>query len=353
MVKLFYKDKPIIGLDISPTGIKVMAVDAKRWKVFGYGSLDLDPINMQATFESTDNTYLTENLTSLLRDKVIGTLPSNHAAIAIPAARTFSRTFSLPRDQEKNIASAVDIEVNQYIPIPSSALYVDYGIAERTKDTLTVLMSAVPKTLVDNCVDAAQVAGLRPVLVEPSSNAIARMLDLTEHSLEMTTLIIDIGTTSADIAILDRSAIRVTGSVPVGSNTFTVSISEKLGVSLENAHQMKVINGLNASPRQEKIKAALDPHLQRIVSEIHKVVRYYSERITEDRHIEQVLVVGSGSDIPGMGDYFTDALVMAARVASPWERLDFGKMPLPNKQFRPRYITVAGLSVIDKSEILR
>ena len=43
MAKLFYRDKPIIGLDISQTGIKIMSIDPKHWLVLGYGSLDLDP----------------------------------------------------------------------------------------------------------------------------------------------------------------------------------------------------------------------------------------------------------------------------------------------------------------------
>ena len=47
MAKLFYNDKPIIGLDISQTGIKVMAVDPKKWLVLGYGSVDLDPAKVQ------------------------------------------------------------------------------------------------------------------------------------------------------------------------------------------------------------------------------------------------------------------------------------------------------------------
>lgn len=50
MTKLLHKDKPIIGLDISQTGIKVMSIDPKKWLVLGYGSLDLDPARVQIFF---------------------------------------------------------------------------------------------------------------------------------------------------------------------------------------------------------------------------------------------------------------------------------------------------------------
>ena len=342
MTKLFHKDKPIIGLDISQTGIKVMAIDTQKWLVLGYGSIDLDPLKIQASLESGDE-YLGDNLRGLLADKIVGALPSNQVVIGIPSNRSFSRTFNLPAKAEKDIADAVEVEVEQYIPIPISSLYVDYKIIEKTKEQVTAVMSAVPKALVDNVLTAVAKADLDPVMLEPGINAVARLLENTEEG-HLTTLIVDIGPASTDIAVLDGSTIRISGGLGIGGNTFTLDIAKKLNVTLENAHQLKVLNGINASPRQRQIVGALTPTLERIVAEVRKVMRYYSERITEGHKIEQVLVVGSGSNVPGIGDYFTNELVMPARTASPWQHLNFGVLPQPHKQFRPRYITVAGLA---------
>jgi type IV pilus assembly protein PilM len=351
MTKLFYKDKPIIGLDISQTGIKVMAVDPKKWLVTGYGSVDLDPAKVQASLDSND-AYLGDNIRTLLTEKLVGTLPSDHVVIGVPTGRTFSRTFTIPAKTESSLKDAVEIEVDQYIPIPMSSLYVDYEVIERTKEDLTVVMSAVPKNLIDSCMTAVTSAGLQPVMIEPGINAVARVLEATEEG-HLTTLIIDIGPASTDIAILDGGAIRVTGGLGIGGNTFTLDIAKKLGVALENAHQLKVLNGLSTGPRQAKISGALQPSLQRIVSEVRKVIRYYNERLSTDRKLEQVLIVGGGSNMPGIGEYFTNELVMAARVASPWQQLDFGKLAQPNKQFRPRYITVAGLASVSPGSALK
>jgi len=349
MAKLFYKDKPIIGLDISQTGIKVMAVDSKKWLVLGYGSVDLDPAKVQKSLDSNDM-YLAENISALVGSKLIGQLPSTHVVLGVPTNRTFSRTFTIPTKAESTLADAVEVEADQYIPIPISSLYLDYGILERTKDQVTVIMSAVPKTLVDSCLNAVTSAGLRPVMVEPGINAIARVLEKTEEG-HLPTLIVDIGPASTDIAVLDGSAIRVSGGLGIGGNTFTLDIAKKLGVALDNAHQLKVLNGLSTGPRQAKITSALRPSLQRILTEIRKVIRYYNERLSDERKLEQVLVVGGGSNVPGIGEYFTNELVMPARVASPWQNLNFGKLPQPSKQFRPRYITVAGLASVDQKEL--
>lgn len=348
VAKLFYKDKPIIGLDISLTGMKVMSVDPKKWLVTGYGSIDLDPSKVQQSLENGDD-YLAKNLDSLLGKNLVGTLASNHVVLGVPAGRTFTRTFTVPLSSEKKLVEAVELEVEQYIPIPMSTLYVDYEIIERDKKELTVLMCAVPRSLVDACITIAEKAGLRVAMVEPSVSAVARLLEATEEG-HLPTVIVDIGPASTDIAILDQS-IRIAGSLSIGGNTFTLDIAKKLKVPLENAHQLKVLNGLSAGSRQQKITSALKPSLERIIGETQRVIRYYDERIVNHRKLEQVLVVGGGANVPGIGEYFTNELVMPARVASPWQQLDFGKLPQPAKHFRPRYITVAGLASVTPGKI--
>lgn len=349
MTKLFYNDKQIIGLDISNTGIKVMAVDTKKWLVLGYGSIDLEPIKVKESLEG-DSTYLADNVKKLIKENIIGTLPSNHVVLGVPTAKSYSRTFSLPLSVEKNLEDAVELEVDQYVPIPASTLYIDYQVIERNKKEIVVLMSAVSRSIVDKCVAAAEGAGLLVSMVEPGMNSVARLIKNTEDG-GLPTVIVDIGPASTDIAIMDKGIVRVTGGAAIGGNTFTLDIARKMSVALENAHQLKVLNGLNAGPRQTKIKSAVEASLSQIIAETRRVMRYYSERISDQRKLEQLLVVGSGSNMPGIGEYFTNELVIAARVASPWQKLDFGKLPEPARQLRSRYITVAGLAIVSPRSI--
>ena len=349
MTKIFFPDKPIVGLDISNTGIKIMAIDTKRWTVVGYGSLDLDPTKVKESLEK-NSPYLADNIKLLVKEKLIGSLPSNHAVISVPTSKSYNRTFNLPLNVSKKMKDAVDLEVEQYRPIPASALYIDYQVIEKNKKEMTVMMSAIPRVLVDKSIAAVESADLIPMIVEPGISSVARLITKTEDG-DLPSVIVDIGPATTDIAILDGGAIRVTSSLTIGGNTFTIEIAKKMGVSLENAHQLKVLNGLNAGSRQAKIKSAIEPILKQILAEIRKVIRYYDERLSDERKLEQLLVVGSGSNMPGIGEYFTNDLLMPARVASPWQKLDFGKLPEPPRQLKPRYITVAGLASIKPSEI--
>ena len=347
-MKLYYKDRPVVGLDISQTGVKIMAIDSKKMLVLGYGSMDLDPIKMEESTEK-DSDYFQNSLSELLSKNLLGSLPSNHVVLSVPTSRTFTRTFSLPLDAEHHLKQAIELEIDQYIPLPAETLYIDYEIVDRSKETITICLSAAPRKLIDRYVEVVEQAGLRVISVEPGINAVARLLETTEEG-HLPTVIVDIGPASTDIAILDGS-IRVTGSTVIGGNTFTLDIAKKLNVPLDNAHQLKILNGLNSGPRQQKLNAALAPSLQRILSETRKVIRYYNERLENKQKLEQVLIVGGGSNLPGIGEFFTNELVMPARVASPWQRLNFGKLQEPPKQFKARYITVAGSAILQPGNI--
>ena len=80
---LYFKDKPIVGLDISQTGVKIMAINPKRSTVSAYGSIDLDPAKVEESLKKSDD-YLETNIKTLLSKELIGSLPSNHIVMGLP-----------------------------------------------------------------------------------------------------------------------------------------------------------------------------------------------------------------------------------------------------------------------------
>ena len=96
----------------------------------------------------------------------------------------------------------------------------------------------------------------------------------------------------------------------------------------------------------------MNTNLQRILLEVRRVIKYYNERINNGTKLEQLLIVGDGSNIPGIGDYFTDKLVMPARIASPWQDIRFSKLDPIQNQVHAQFTTAAGLAIIDPAEII-
>lgn len=345
---LFLHKRPIVGIDISYTYVKLMSIDVSKWQVTSYGSINCDPIKIRQSLTG-NSTYLSEVIQEMLQKNIVGSLPSDHVVVSVPTNVTYSRSVTLPRAGIKDLDDAIALEASQYIPVALSELNLSYEILSENEENIDILMSAAPKRVVDAVTDACQSAGMTVLAVQPSINSVARLITLTEQG-HLPTVIVDIGAADTDLAILNER-IRANASIQVGGNTFTYAISEKLGVSLESAHQMKVLHGLNHGSKQLDIADALEEPLSQIISEIHKIIRYYNERLDAAQKIEQIIIVGSGSDVPGLGDYFTNELVMPARIASPWVALNFGSLPQPAKQFKPRYISVAGLATIKAGDV--
>lgn len=349
MARLFYKDKPLIGIDIDDTNIRLMSIDIVQKKIVAYGSVNLSPEDARESLEG-DGEYHVAKIKELLNENIIGEIPSNHAALSVATAKTYTRTFKIPAKLEKVVPEAVTTEADQYIPIPTNTLYIDHQIISRDKDELVVSMSAVSQTIIDNLVSIVKRADLKPVIVEPGINSIVRVLKDTEEA-HLPSIVINIGPANTDIAILIDGHIRVTGNSAVGGNTFTLAVAKKLNITLENAHQLKVLNGLNAGSRQKAISEAVTPSLEKIAKEIEKITRYYRERIDNDQKLEQLLIVGSGSNMPGIGDFMTNRLIIPARVAIPWQDFNFDNLEEPPRQFRPHFIAAAGLATIPPGEV--
>ena len=345
---LFLPHSPIVGIDISHTYLKCMSMDVAKWSVTSYGSTNADPQKLRSSLTDSPD-YLISLLKDLVSKNIVGKLASSQAIVSIPTNVTYSRSVSLPKAAIKKIDDAIALEASQYIPVALSELNLSYEILSETDQAIDILMAAAPKRIIDNVLTACHEIGVTPLAIQPSINAVAKLITTTEQG-HLPTVIVDIGAADTDVAILNER-IRATASVQVGSNTLTYAISEKLGVSLENAHQMKVLHGLSHGTKQREILDAVSAPLAQVVNEIHKIIRYYNERLDSSARIEQIIIVGSGSDIPGLGEYFTDNLVMPARVASPWQTLNFGNLPQPAKQFRPRYITVIGLAATTPGEV--
>lgn len=348
MTKLFHHDKPLIGLDISQTGLKLMAIDTRKWRVYGYGSVNLDPTKLQESLLKGDD-YIANGIHELMTRGIVGKLPSNQVAISIPTAKTYSRTLNLPIEASAHIEEAIRLEAEQYIPVPTSELNLDYQIIDKTDKTMSVLISATPKKILDNLVLACEQNGLQVVFAEPGISSVARLITKIEEG-DLPTIIVDIGAASTDVAILNRM-IQVSSGVSVGGNTFTIEISKRLHISLEEAHKIKVLEGLANGPKRAKIEKAIASNLDAICDEIEKMMRYYTDRLEMKDKIEQIIIVGGGSNVPGLGDYFTNKLLTPVRVASPWQVLNFGKLTQPSRQNKPRYISAAGLASISPKEV--
>jgi type IV pilus assembly protein PilM len=350
----FYHDGPLFGLDIGHSNIKVMQVDnqhGKKPKVEAYG-VHAYPTDSISNGVIVDHEILAQSMSELFSKQLVGSITTHRVACTIPTSRTFSRPMKLPPMEDKDIADAVNLEAEQYIPIPPANLYIDYEIAKRDDAGIELLMVAMPKNIVDSYVAFLESVELEPVALEPTMNAAARLFSLADSTANQPTILIDIGSISIDLAVLDKTMF-VNSTVVGGSDNITNLIAKQLGATQEEAYEIKNKNGIGPGDKQAQITQAVKPMLDSLVREVQKVVRYYNERQDQSqRKIVQVITIGGGVNMPGLNEYLSNELHLPTHNLNPWSKLNFGGLPLPGQTDLSMYITVAGEAILKPQDIL-
>lgn len=349
--KYFYKDKELFGLDIGFSTVKVMQIKAsgEKRRLVGYGFNGFDNKAVKdgviVNFDA-----LAKAIYDLITHGVVGEITTRRVAMSIPTSLTYTRTVNLPNLSDEELAQAVSLEAEQYIPMPVSDLYIDYSIINRNNDKTELLMVAVPKRLADSYLDLTKILDLEPVVFDSSINAASRLLERQQTGKGIPAVLMDFGSISADISIHDKTNI-VSSTLPSGGDIFTDAIAKELRVTKEEAQIIKTKYGLGKSKKQEQIIKALQPELDKISREVRRMVRYYEDRSATKEKIGQVVTMGGGANMPGLNDYLINLLRIPVRTYDPWQELDPDKLPLPDMGEKTLYGTAAGLSFIDAKEL--
>lgn len=353
--QLFYHKRPMFGLDIGSQTVKAMQLEVhpRHATVKAYGSVDTDAKIMKDGVV-TNIPKAAKAIDNLLANQLHGKLSTNRVVMSVQVSHVFTRVLTLPIMSKREMDNAIQLEVEQSVPIPSKNLYYDYELTDiGDPENVLVRMVAVPKTIVDSYTAVCDLLGLDLALVQTNIRADAQLCLMYEDlSGENPYFIVDVGGNAIDIGILDET-LRITGTIDEGGNSLTTAIAKELKISESKAHTAKVTHGLAPGKTRDKILFAVEPSLVKVTTEIKRITRFYQERIKEGVEISQILIVGGGANMPGLGDYLTNATRIPTRVSSPWgKHITFGKLEPPAHADLPRFLTCAGLALVHDEEAL-
>ena len=350
---IFYKDEPVFGFDIGRSSIKIMQVSQKNKQstVVGYGTAVFDTgAVVNGVIVNPEVIIIAAH--ELIEKHMVGKLTTKHVAVSLPNAHSFSRVITLPKMNQKDLKNAVSLEVDQSIPMPIDDLYYDYSIARTLEDgSIEVQVVACPKEIIDSYLVVFEALGLEISLIESNIAAVTRIVVHAEAH-DVSTLIIDIGSTACDLSIYDGTAIRATGTVDCSGERITQHIADALGVSLQQAHSIKTRYGLELSKKQDKIVKAVEPELNKLINEIRKVIRYFGDRESSGEPIGQIIILGGGANLPGLSTHITDRTRVPTRLCAPWNNISFGHLQPPHELETTLYTTASGLSMVRAEELV-
>lgn len=352
---MFYQEKPLFGLDIGHSTIKVMQLEissGKKPKVLGYGMGKFPAVSILngvvANYEA-----ISKAMYELFKSHLVGSIYTHRVACSLPTSHTFSRLMKLPDMSDDDIEEAIRIEAEQYIPMPIANLYIDHEISRRGPEGIELLMVATPRSIVDSYTKLFETLELEPIALEPSMNSTSRVFAIADASHAEPSILIDFGAVAIDLAVFDKSMI-VNSTLPGGSELMTKLIGQSFKVEEDEAYQIKSKYGIGISEKQQQVSKAIQPMLDVLVKEIRKIMRYYNERVGQsNRKIAHIVTSGGGATMPGLNQFLSNQLGLPAKTLDPWQNLNFGDLKKPSELHQSAYITVVGEAILNPEELFK
>lgn len=346
----FFEDKPLFGMDIGHDTVRVVQFDTSRKepRLKGYGAVTFNPSAIEDGVIVKPE-LIAKSALNLFKKDLIGDISTNRVAVSLPANRALTRAVRLPKMNAKDIAEAVQTEVEQLLPGHADSLYVDYTLLREDEENIEIFVVAIAKQIVDSYLVLTRMMGLEAVLFDTAIGASARLFAHDKQS-NVPSVLVDFGAGNTDITVFNKGLI-VTGTVAFGGDDITSTIVRTLGVNPREAVMLKSKYGLAKSAVQDQITAAAEPSLSLLIKEIRRTIRYYEQRYTKEPPIGQIVIMGGGANMPGLAEYLTERMRLPVRTFDPAAHIAFGHLHPFYHAERTSYVTAAGLAITNPKEV--
>lgn len=289
------------------------------------------PAKIFAKDQISNVDQFTETIQKLLDSGSPEPMKARAAVAALPEAFIFTRIIQLPNLAPHELQKAVPYEVGQFLPIPVEEVYFDYTplALHADKQQIDAALFAAPKQLVDNLVTALHNCGLELYALETKSTAITRAF-LPAKTTDPT-LIIEIGSDSTRLTVVDHGDVWLTASLNVGEIQLLKAIADKIGKP--DAEVVPYLAGHGSETTNTMLASVVAPILQEVVS----VTRYHESRDFNAGKIHRAILTGQGAAIPGLVPVLIANMHIKTELGTP--------LVTGIKSIDPRYSVALGLSM--------
>lgn len=273
---------------------------------------------------------------------------ANQVCFAIHGQDILVRHIEIPIMDEKNLRKSVELEVNQFLPDGGVNHYMDYKILEneitKEKKIYKILVAAAPRDKIDIYVQLAEALGLKLSAVDISSNCVARVFESSGRisGIDQNIGIINIGSDSSEIVILNAGKLSIDREVPFGLDNLIREIAKKLEVEYDVAYDylIKKFNFKNIDQKDE-LNARIQFLFDNVLSSFLKVIQFYNTGKAEKK-LDNIFIIGSGCDIPGIESYARSYFGSPVRVVNS-PKIIGQEGNFPNEEEFKYHINTVGL----------
>jgi len=313
--------RPLIGVDIGSTSIRMVElVDAGKGvpRVERYV---IEPLPRDAVVDG-NMAELEAVSNALVRCWTkLGTSTRN-VALALPTAAVITKKIMLPanlREQEMEIQ--VESEANQYLPFALEEVNLDFqiiGPSPNNPDDVEVLLAASRKERVEDRVAVAEMAGLKPVVIDIEAYAIQAAYELVLNQLPQNgqgqiIALIDVGAAVMKVTVMQNEAQLYVREQAFGGMQLTDDIVRIYGVSPAEAELMKC----SGTPPDNYAAEILHPFVTTMAQEVARALQFFFTS-TPHNEVHHIILAGGSVLVPGVVDSIRQQTGVNTLLADPF-----------------------------------
>lgn len=286
-----------LGLDLGTTSFKLVELEkARQGFLLKHVGIAANPLGEVQVTGRDQRLRLAETIKKLISETKT---KQNRVRVNLAENQSFTRIITLPAMSDAELASAMNWEAEEHIPISLADVQIDWSVISRppkgaSGEKMTVLLIAAKKQAVNQLIGLVAETGLELVGVETTLTAAVRAL---VKPTDPPTLLIHIGASSSDFAVSHGGDIRLAHSTNVAGTTLTRAVARDLGLAVPQAESYKRTYGLNGKLLEGKVKNSLMTVFQSILDEAKKVINSF-ESGSKGLKIDRVLLSGGTALLP-------------------------------------------------------
>ncbi len=316
---LFASETNYFGLDIGSTGIRLVQLKKGGTKPYlvTYGAVST-PRDLTLSDAPADRAELAKLIGQLVKDSRVST---RKVVAGLPSSKVFATVITTPKLSEAELAKAIKFQAEQYIPMALDQVKLDYSVLETSADgkNQEVLLVAAPNTVASKYLDIFEQADLEVVALEANATALARSL---APAGGQAVVILDLGSTTSDLLIMNAGQPRLIRSIAVGGTTFVKLAAQAMGLEEAQAEQFIYKFGLTTSKLEGQVLKAVKSGLTDLTGEIEKSIQFFTGRYPAVK-LEKLIITGGTVALPELPTYLANSTGLPVEIGNCWGQVSY------------------------------
>ena len=335
-------NKKFFGLDIGTNAIRLVQLDSKASQTGLKNLVKYAHTPVDSKIIASDSKADRDQLSGIIKNLITqANLNTKNVAVGMPSSKVFTAIVDVDKLKQSEMKKSIEFQADAFIPTPLESSIIDWTIIGDSPKDVTkseLLISSTTTDYATSRLELIEAAGLNVIAFEPDVLAISRAL-IQSQSNEVI-LIVDIGTRYTDIIVLINNNLRLSRSIPIGSESLVKSVAQNLNSELNQAEQFLFKFGLSQDKLEGQIYQSVINTIENLMSEVDKSIKFFYSRY-QNIKITKVIVSGAGAILPEFPLFVANYLKVAVEIGNAWLNVGFDMTLRPDLMAISNQFTVA------------